>query len=84
MKSILLLFPGSKAEFLISPKRSKIVEDVFKTLTPIYVPSVSKETRYNYPDFSSEERSSVYLPISAFSRCLAVVKVYSDKEDYFR
>ncbi|MCX7647261.1 MAG: sensor domain-containing diguanylate cyclase [Elusimicrobiales bacterium] len=83
MKSILLLFPGSKSEFIISPKHSKIVEDVFKTLTSIYVPSVSKETRYNYSDFSTEERSSVYFPISAFSRCLAVVKVYSDKEDYF-
>lgn len=83
MKSILLLFPQARIDFIVSPAQSKIAGDVFKTLTSIYIPSISRETRYSSSDFNHQERSSVYLALSAFSKCIAVVKVYSEKEDFF-
>ena len=83
MKSISLVFPKSLSEFIISPSSSRIAGDVFKTSTPVYIPDVNIESRYNYSCFKLLEKSIVYMPVSAFSKTIAVVKVYSDKAGYF-
>ncbi|MEF3280300.1 MAG: sensor domain-containing diguanylate cyclase [Elusimicrobiota bacterium] len=83
MRGLGYLFPESTSEFIISLRYSRIVEDVFKTKMPIFIPSIKKETRYGRNHFKEEENSSLYIPLSAFSNVIAVIKISSTKENYF-
>jgi diguanylate cyclase (GGDEF)-like protein len=80
--SIKILFPDSKTEFILIPK-SGIVSDVFLTKVPVFIPSVTKEVRYRISYFSEDEKSIIFLPLVCFSKVYGVLKVYSQKEDYF-
>jgi len=82
ISSIKILFPDSKTEFILIPK-SGIVSDVFLTKVPVFIPSVTKEVRYRISYFSEDEKSIIFLPLVCFSKVYGVLKVYSQKEDYF-
>jgi len=82
ISSIKILFPDSKIEFILIPK-SGIVSDVFLTKVPVFIPSVTKEVRYRISYFSEDEKSIIFLPLVCFSKVYGVLKVYSQKEDYF-
>jgi diguanylate cyclase (GGDEF)-like protein len=82
ISSIKILFTDSKIEFILIPK-SGIVSDVFLTKVPVFIPSVTKEVRYRISYFSEDEKSIIFLPLVCFSKVYGVLKVYSQKEDYF-
>jgi diguanylate cyclase (GGDEF)-like protein len=82
ISSIKILFSDSKTEFILIPK-SGIVSDVFLTKVPVFIPSVTKEVRYRISYFSEDEKSIIFLPLVCFSKVYGVLKVYSQKENYF-
>jgi diguanylate cyclase (GGDEF)-like protein len=80
--SVSLLYPRTKTEFIVIPKQG-IINDVFLTKVPVFIPSVTKEVRYRLSYFAEDEKSLLFLPLVCFSKVYGVLKVYSDKDSYF-
>ncbi len=83
LTSINQIFDKSQAEFIVSQMYSKIVADVFKTSTSVYIPSTSKDSRYPSNFFRESEKSIIFLPLFYFSKIVGVVKVSSGIDNYF-
>ncbi|MCX7905809.1 MAG: sensor domain-containing diguanylate cyclase, partial [Elusimicrobiales bacterium] len=82
-KAIKMIFPDSSSLFIVSPYLSPVIEDIFRTKTPLFIPSTSKDTRYDKKVWKEEEKSIVLIPIIVFSKILAVLSVSSKQENYF-
>jgi len=82
ISSIKLIFPESKVEFVLIPKPG-ILNDVFISKIPVFIPSVTKEVRYRLSYFEEDEKSIIFLPLVCFSKVYGVLKVYSSKDEYF-
>ncbi|MCX7641143.1 MAG: sensor domain-containing diguanylate cyclase [Elusimicrobiales bacterium] len=82
-KAIKMIFPNSSPIFVVSPYVSPVIEDVFRTKTPLFVPSTSKDTRYPKNVWKDEEKSVIVIPVIVFSKTIAVLSVSSQHDNYF-
>lgn len=82
-KSIKMLYPESEPVFIVSPYTSPIIEDVFRTKTPAFIPDTSKDFRYSSSFWSERDRSVMLVPFSVSSKILAVLKISAPVEGYF-
>jgi diguanylate cyclase (GGDEF)-like protein len=83
IRSLSYLFPDIKLGFITSSNTSKIAEDIFNSKTAIFIPSTTRETRYSQNQFLPDEKSTIYLAMTAFSKVIAAIKIYSSDENYF-
>lgn len=82
-KAVKILYPQSLSIFIVSPYTSKPVEDVFKTKTPIFIPSIPKDSRYPKNSWDEKEKSAIIIPLITFSKTIAALKITSQIENYF-
>lgn len=82
-KAIKILYPHSLSLFIVSPYTSKPIEDVFKTKTPIFIPSTTKDTRYPINSWNEKEKSAIIIPLITFSKTIAALKITSEIDNYF-
>lgn len=82
-KSIKMLYPDASYLFIVSPYTSPAVDDVFRTKTPLFIPSTSKDTRYPKGIWSERENSIIMIPLIVFSKTTAVISLSASKDNYF-
>lgn len=82
-KAIKILYPQSLSMFVLSPYTSKPIEDVFKTKTSLFIPSINKDSRYPKTSWDDKEKSAIIIPLITFSKTIAVLKITSEIENYF-